>query len=223
MKKRKRGGVKVRDNSTTSSTAIEWLLAPAITPAVFFKTHWERSPLFLQLSQTNPTRYDCLAATTSGAVCSGRIQPLFGTARLLAIAEEHGPLELGRELQLMRIGKHGVREAVTPPDSGLASSSWIQSRLDEGFTVQLFQPQHWCDRLWALLAAMEAEVGALCGCSVYHTPPACQGLAAHHDDVEVFILQTEGRKRWKLFSPLSGHDLPSEASSDLADEVELTL
>lgn len=98
-------------------------------------------------------------------------------------------------------------------------AAWLQGRLDEGFSVQLFQPQHYCDRLWALLAAMESELGTLCGCSVYHTPgDGCQALAPHHDDVEVFILQTEGQKRWKLYEPVDGHALPREASADLAAE-----
>ena len=61
---------------------------------------------------------------------------------------------------------------------GLASAEYIDERLAEGFTVQLFQPQHYSDRLWALLAAMEAELGCLCGCSVYLTPPRCQPCTA---------------------------------------------
>jgi lysine-specific demethylase/histidyl-hydroxylase NO66 len=42
-----------------------------------------------------------------------------------------------------------------------------------------------------------------------------QGLAPHHDDVEVFILQTEGSKQWKLYSPVGGHELPETHSYDL--------
>ena len=214
--KRKRSA----SSASSASTAIETLLAPAISTQDFFAKHWECSPLYLQLSKKDPTRWNRLAIASSGMVCMGKLKrPLFDSARLLAIASEHGPLELGRELQLMRIGEDGVREAVTPPESGLASASWIQSRLAEGFTVQLFQPQHWCDRLWALLAAMESELGTLCGCSMYHTPAGCQGLAAHHDDVEGFILQTEGRKRWRLYPPVDGYALPSAPSADLANKV----
>jgi mannose-6-phosphate isomerase-like protein (cupin superfamily) len=49
------------------------------------------------------------------------------------------------------------------------------------------------------------------------TPPNSQGLAPHHDDVDVFIMQVEGRKRWKLYSPIE-HDLPREYSPDLDQE-----
>ena len=35
----------------------------------------------------------------------------------------------------------------------------------------------------------------------YLTPPGTQGFAPHWDDIEVFILQLEGKKHWKLYSP----------------------
>ena len=38
-------------------------------------------------------------------------------------------------------------------------------------------------------------------------------------DVEVFILQTEGRKRWKLYPPLNGYALPATPSGDLDEEM----
>ena len=182
---RARGKRKHSDSSEVACdpapSAIEWLLAPTIRPAAFFADHWERSHLFLQHSKVSPDRYNRLTFNAAGAITSGTSRrPLFDAARLLEIARQHGPLQLGRQLQVMRVGAHG-REAAPPPVDGLASVSWLSARLDEGFTVQLFQPQHWCDRLWALLASMESEVGALCGCSVYHTPAGCQGLAPHHD------------------------------------------
>ena len=74
--------------------------------------------------------------------------------------------------------------------------------------------------MWALLAALERELGCLSGCSAYLTPPHCQGLAPHHDDVEVFILQTEGCKRWRLYDPVDGHSLPATPSADLDESAD---
>ena len=37
------------------------------------------------------------------------------------------------------------------------------------------------------------------GANVYLTPPGTQGFAPHWDDVEVFLLQLEGRKHWRLY------------------------
>ncbi len=48
------------------------------------------------------------------------------------------------------------------------------------------------------------------------------GLAPHHDDVEIFVVQTEGAKRWCVYAaggagaPQGGrHELPNRCSGDL--------
>ena len=35
----------------------------------------------------------------------------------------------------------------------------------------------------------------------YLTPAGTQGFAPHYDDIEAFILQLEGKKHWRLYSP----------------------
>ena len=43
-----------------------------------------------------------------------------------------------------------------------------------------------------------------------------QGLAPHHDDVELWICQTQGSKRWRLYKPHM--QLPALPSPDLSAE-----
>lgn len=45
-----------------------------------------------------------------------------------------------------------------------------------------------------------------------------QGLAPHYDDVDLWVCQTEGRKRWRIYSPRKGYELPSVPSNDFAQE-----
>jgi hypothetical protein len=45
-----------------------------------------------------------------------------------------------------------------------------------------------------------------------------QGLAPHHDDVELWVVQTHGSKSWKLYKPINGYQLPNQPSGDL-DQV----
>ena len=45
-----------------------------------------------------------------------------------------------------------------------------------------------------------------------------QGLAPHYDDVEIWVCQTEGSKRWRLYAPLNGLLLPSTPSPDLSPD-----
>ena len=35
----------------------------------------------------------------------------------------------------------------------------------------------------------------------YLTPAGSQGFAPHYDDIDAFVLQLEGRKHWKVYSP----------------------
>jgi lysine-specific demethylase/histidyl-hydroxylase NO66 len=49
----------------------------------------------------------------------------------------------------------------------------------------------------------------------YLTPAKSAGFAPHWDDVDAFILQTEGRKHWKVFVPEELH--PLESSGNFTD------
>lgn len=54
------------------------------------------------------------------------------------------------------------------------------------------------------------------GANAYLTPKGTQGLAPHTDPVEIFVVQTQGRKRWRLYEPVGAFPLPNQASGDLA-------
>ena len=196
------------------TSALGWLLHPG-EPAAFFSADWERAHRVVR--REDPSYYDRLqgfagASPTCISLGSGAADSkcLFSRARLLEIMKT-APIEQVQHMQVLRVAD-GARESASPPADGVATSAWVGARLREGYTVQLFQPQTWCPRLHCLLAALEAELNCLVGCSAYLTPSGCQGLAPHHDDVEVIVLQTEGSKRWKLYPPLAGRDgQPHEA------------
>ncbi len=67
----------------------------------------------------------------------------------------------------------------------------------KGATIQFHQPQRFDNKLWRLLAALEAQMGCLVGSNAYITPKGCQGLAPHHDDVEIFVCQCTGGLEWE--------------------------
>lgn len=54
----------------------------------------------------------------------------------------------------------------------------------------------------------------MCPCR-YLTPAGSQGLAPHHDDVELWVVQTSGTKTWKLYEPIDNYHLPNAGSGDL--------
>lgn len=91
--------------------------------------------------------------------------------------------------------RDGIRETLTE----IHSSESIHSVLQEGWTLQVHQPQRYVDNLWRLLSSLESEFGSLVGCNAYITPGNCsQGLAPHYDDVSIFCCQIYGTKKWKI-------------------------
>lgn len=87
---------------------------------------------------------------------------------------------------------------------------------DEGCSARVLHPQRRSPRLAAVLSALEGFFGCLVGCNAYFTPPGgSQGFAPHADGVGVFILQAEGRKRWRVHAARgAGEVLPLASSPD---------
>ncbi|XP_007899499.2 ribosomal oxygenase 2 [Callorhinchus milii] len=84
-------------------------------------------------------------------------------------------------------------------------------------TIQFHQPQRFKDVLWKIQEMLECFFGSLVGSNVYITPQGSQGLPPHYDDVEVFILQLEGEKHWRLYKPTN--PLAREYSVELEERI----
>jgi len=125
---------------------------------------------------------------------------------------------------------HGHRETLNETNGGQATAATLSLLHDtKGCTLQVLQPQRWDDKCWRLAAALEAQLGCLVGVNAYLTPGGTQGLAPHTDPVEILVIQTEGKKAWRLYEPVGGFALPNQASGDLRQDqigkpcMELTL
>ena len=92
--------------------------------------------------------------------------------------------------------RDGVRETLSTMIEGQTSFDMV---LQQGWTLQLHQPQRFNDNLWRLISSLEAEFGSLVGCNAYITPgDGSQGLAPHYDDVSIFCCQVYGTKNWSI-------------------------
>ena len=70
---------------------------------------------------------------------------------------------------------------------------------DEGWSIRFLCPHFFSNPLFKLLSSMEELFQSMVGCNSYLTPAGSQGYAPHFDDIEAFIFQVEGRKRWKVY------------------------
>lgn len=100
----------------------------------------------------------------------------------------------------------------------------------DGYSIRIVHPQQWHQASFELCSCLQEYFGFPVGCSAYLTPAGSQGFPPHYDDVEVFVLQLEGSKRWRLYDRPDAESAPAADTTteftqeDLSDPIdELTL
>ncbi|KAI4885538.1 hypothetical protein NFI96_022479 [Prochilodus magdalenae] len=148
----------------------------------FFQQYWEKKPLLLQRSDPALASY---------------YQSLFQLSDLKQLCTQG--LEYARDLNVCRC-VNGKKKVMNK--EGRVNHSQLRKDFDQRrATIQFHQPQRFKDELWHIQEQLECFFGSLVGSNVYITPQESQGLPPHYDDVEVFILQLEGQKHWRLYEP----------------------
>ncbi|XP_028923232.1 ribosomal oxygenase 1 [Ornithorhynchus anatinus] len=171
----------------------DWLIAP-LPAAAFFERAWEREPVVVRRAQ--PAYYG----------------GLFSAAELDALLRAED-LRFGRHLDAARLDGGGRRRSPHPEGArATPAAAWGLYRA--GCSLRLLCPQAFSAVVWHVLALLQEHLGCLAGCNAYLTPPGAQGFAPHSDDVEAFVVQLEGRKRWRLYRP--AEELPRRPGPDLA-------
>jgi lysine-specific demethylase/histidyl-hydroxylase NO66 len=110
------------------------------------------------------------------------------------LVKDGAPLDPGSYTQTIRIGGRPVERTIRPDR--------VVAAFADGATIVL-QALH---RQWPPVARfcrdLELSLTHPVQANAYITPPTSQGFAVHHDTHDVFVLQTHGRKRWRVFRPL---------------------
>lgn len=185
--------------SRSCSEVLAWLAWP-LSPATFFDEYWEKKPLHLRRGR--PQYYG----------------DAFSKAALDRHLKEGTPLGYGERINLARTDPSvGKKVDLNRGAKGeLAEFAEVEEAWSRGASVQVMHMQQFHEPVWRLLAAMERSFGALFGANAYLTPGGEQGFAPHFDDVEVFMMQLEGSKRWRIYEPPLGEEfpLPREYSRD---------
>nr|XP_031528150.1 ribosomal oxygenase 2 isoform X2 [Vicugna pacos] len=168
-------------NFDSPSGLFESLISP-VKAETFFQEFWEQKPLLIQ-------RDDLALATY--------YQSLFRLSDLKSLCRQG--VYYGRDINVCRCVSG--KKKVLNKDGKV---HFLQLRKDfdqKRATIQFHQPQRFKDELWRIQEKLECYFGSLVGSNVYMTPAGAQGLPPHYDDVEVFILQLEGEKHWRLYRP----------------------
>jgi hypothetical protein len=171
-------------------------------PDVFLRDAWEKSPLVIRRGQ--PDRYQSLLSLTSIDTLISLLGPNPGRKEIRLVRCRRGKL---------------IEKSVQTTASGYADAYWLYAAYHEGYTIVL----NGIDRRWPPIALLcrrlETELRHNVGANVYFTPARSQGFLPHFDGHDVFILQVEGAKCWRVFRAMA--DLPLENTPSDFDPKDL--
>ncbi len=172
-----------------------------VDPGVFAREHWGRQPL----------------------LSTGRDLPQDFSDLLSADAVDELVSERGLRTPFLRVAKDGttLSNKTFTGSGGVGAGVADQVRDDrlvslfaDGSTMVL-QALH---RVWppvlAFCQQLAAELGHPVQANAYVTPPQNRGFSTHYDVHDVFVLQIEGEKRWRIHTPVLESPLRDQPWSD---------
>ncbi|GAA52775.1 lysine-specific demethylase NO66 [Clonorchis sinensis] len=156
---------------------LEALLTP-ISISDFFAKYFEKQPLLIQRKGSFENQW----------LTTYEIDTLLRQERVMFT--EHLDLAAYED---------GRRYTLNPPGQAFPSVVW--DHYNTGCSVRLLCPQVFFRNIRERLSLLQEYFGCFIGANVYLTPPGSQGFAPHYDDIEAFVLQLEGTKRWRVYAP----------------------
>ncbi len=169
-----------------------------VSPEEFKREYWERKPLVL--TGRNDGRY----------------------RRLLSLADVDDLLSRsgGRPPGVRTVREGATGEPRSGPKAGVKAGGLERLYQDyrDGSTIVLDAIHERWPPLSELCRALSSEFSAAFQVNVYLTPRWSQGLPTHYDTHDVFVLQVEGSKHWRIHR--SPFRLPLPGQIFRRDETE---
>ncbi|XP_058058620.1 bifunctional lysine-specific demethylase and histidyl-hydroxylase NO66 [Anopheles bellator] len=186
------------DSVTIGRQTFAWLIG-SITVEEFMMAYWERKPLLVKRS--DPAYY-------AGLLSRAMIDEMLRTNNI----------EYTKNIDITSY-TDGQRETHNPEGRVLPPDMW--HFYGEGCSVRMLNPQTYLRSIYELNVKLQEYFHCMTGANFYLTPPNSQGFAPHYDDIEAFVLQIEGRKRWRLYPPRRPQEVLARVSSDNLAQDEL--
>src|SRR5262245_46121181 len=183
----------------SSSLSLEDLLAP-LPVADFLRENWERTPQLVARNGSNP--YSALLS-------------LEDVDRIIAFTRPRftDPAAFSRAAPTRSTYVRGVLADQPAPGGdfhpGIAE---VREAFELGKSIVIMSMQHRWGPIAGLCRGLEATFHCPVHANMYLTPPGSQGFAAHYDPHEVFALQLEGLKTWRVYDQPEILPLPETAS-----------
>src|SRR3569623_1275891 len=185
---------------TATSLQLDDLLAPTDL-ATFFRDTWVKEPL--AVSRADPGRYAGLFSMRNIDEVIAFSRPKFADQAAFRPAAPSPPTYVRGLL------------ADSPPLLPASSPGVAQLRqvCEQGKSLVIMAMQHRWPAIAQLCRNLEAQFHCPVHANMYLTPSGSQGFAAHFDPHEVFVLQLEGVKHWRLYGPGAALPLASDGAA----------
>lgn len=184
-----------------------------------------------RLGETRPRGYEPMLQEMFGQISAATfIERYFhqlpiavpaGAAHLAS----HGTIDLLRRIaehpeSLIHRSRHGVWW----PDGARPAYDELLKSLDEGWTIFVRHAERYDEAISRLAAEFQAGFQAPIDVHFFCTPPATQGFGWHYDVEDVFILQTQGSKKyWLRKNTVNPWPLVETTPDDLSYKAERSL
>lgn len=167
-----------------------WLLNP-VTPDTFYTQYWEKNACQVQRKRSQ---------YFSQLISFKMIDEM--------LIRNH--LEFTTNIDVTSY-VNGERQTHNPDGRAMPPTVW--GYYGDGCSIRILNPSTYLSGLRQVCTVLQEYFHCLVGANVYLTPPNSQGFAPHYDDIEAFVLQIEGRKRWRLYTPPLPSDVLGRHSS----------
>ncbi|XP_019557368.2 bifunctional lysine-specific demethylase and histidyl-hydroxylase NO66 [Aedes albopictus] len=186
------------DSTEVGREQFAWVISP--TPVdEFMANYWEKKPLLIQ--RKNQAYY----------------KNLLSRAKIDEMLRQHN-IEYTKNIDVTSY-REGQRETHNPDGRVLPPDMW--SFYEEGCSIRMLNPQTYLPGVYEMNVKLQEFFHCMTGANFYLTPPNSQGFAPHYDDIEAFVLQVEGRKHWKLYSPREPAEFLARVSSPNFTQEEI--
>lgn len=186
------------DSSVEGFKVFKWMIAP-YNPEIFLNRIWEKKPL--HIARNKPNYYKEIITT-----------PIIDDM----LRNEN--IQFTKNIDVTSY-VDGKRETHNP--EGRAHTHLVWDFYLNGCSIRLLNPQTYIPKLNMMNATLQEFFNSFVGANAYLTPPDSQGFAPHYDDIEAFILQTEGKKHWRIYKPLNENEVLPRVSSKNYNQEEI--
>ncbi len=103
------------------------------------------------------------------------------------------------DLLMADAARGGIDSSEYLDDQGFVDRGAVARLYRSGATIIINQAQRFLPGLARLCEGLEHSLSSHIQTNLYLTPPDAQGFPSHYDNHDVFVVQVEGSKRWRLY------------------------